>query len=98
MIFDIFQRKKKICCALFGSDYLRYDSVSVTTSVRAASISRYVLLTISKVQKELEAEKKKSNDESTNMWINKYHKLEERVDRMKKTADKLEQANKHYRE
>jgi len=48
------------------------------------------------VQKELEAEKRKSNDESTKMWIKKHHKLESRVDRMKKTADKLEQANKHY--
>merc|ERR1712224_1142584 len=48
------------------------------------------------VQNELEAEKKKSNDESTNMWIKKYHKLEKQVDWVKKLADKLEQSNKQY--
>jgi len=48
------------------------------------------------VQSELEAEKKKSNDESTNMWIKKYHKLEKEVDWVEELADKLEQSNKHY--
>ena len=50
------------------------------------------------MQNELEAEKKKSNDESTNMWIKKYHKLEKQVDWVKKLADKLEQSNKQYSE
>ena len=64
--------------------------------MHAISISCHVLILV-KVQSELEAEKKKSNDESTNMWIKKYHKLEKEVDWVEELADKLEQSNKHYR-